>query len=67
MPDHADFAVAMTVRDLVLNDSMLLSYHAGATTHRLAAPIPDGPPNVLVDFFLQAPRIIVSERLAEFS
>jgi hypothetical protein len=61
LPDHADFAVAITVRERVLNDSILLSYHAGATTHRLAVPIPDGPPNVLVDFFLQAPRISTPE------
>lgn len=57
MPDHAGFAVAITVRERVLNDSMLLSYHAGTSGHRLAAPIPDGPPPVGVDFFLKPPRI----------
>lgn len=57
MPDHAGYAVALTIRERVLNDSLLLSYHAGNTNHRLVAPVPDGPPPATVDFFLDLPRI----------
>jgi hypothetical protein len=57
MPAHAGFAAAVTIRERVLNDSLLLSYHAGNISHWLAAPLPDGPPDVLVNFFLEPPQI----------
>lgn len=58
MPDHAGFAVAIVIRDRVLNDSTLLAYSAGRTARFLRAPIPDGPPPVVIDFFLTPPRMV---------
>src|SRR5712692_2471611 len=57
MPSHAGFAVALTFRERVLNDSILLAHHANRLPHSLMFPIPDGPPNVEVDFFLDVPRV----------
>ncbi|MET8676090.1 hypothetical protein ABZW18_00400 [Streptomyces sp. NPDC004647] len=60
MSEHAGFAVAITLRERVLNDSILLSYHAGNAPHQLAGQagrIPGDPPPVRVDFFLEPPRI----------
>src|SRR5215813_866308 len=57
MPDHAAFAVAITIRERVLNDSLLMSYLA----HRMVAPVPDDPPNVFVDFFHECPLVQLRE------
>jgi hypothetical protein len=57
MPGHAGFAAAITYRQRVLNDSVLVAYHAGETSHEFAGPVPDGPPDAAVDFFLEAPRV----------
>lgn len=56
MADHAGFAIALTVRERLLNDSLLLAYHA-APSQKLTAQLPDGPPPAAVDFFLEPPRI----------
>ncbi len=57
MSAHAGFAAAVTIRERVLNDSLLLSYDAGNISHWLSAPIPNGPPDVAVSFFLEPPRV----------
>ncbi len=57
MSDDAGFAVAITIRQRVLNDSLMLSYHAGTIGHGLQVPIPDGPPDVDVTFFLDVPQV----------
>ena len=57
MPDHGGFAVAVTIRERVFNDAILRAYSGGTSTHRLTGPLPGGPPVVLVDFFLEPPRV----------
>ncbi len=57
MADDAGFAVAIAIRQRVLNDSLALAYHAGTLSHDLDAPIPDGPPDVDVDFFFDVPQV----------
>lgn len=47
MPIHAGFAYAVQIRKRVLNDSILLAYHAERINRRLFVPsLPDGPPDV---------------------
>jgi len=57
MPDHGGFAVAVTIRERVINDAILRAYSDGTSTHRLVGPLPGGPPAVLVDFFLEPPHV----------
>lgn len=58
MPIHGGFAYAIQIRQQVFNDSVLLAYHAGTIQRRLFLPdLPDGPPIVAMDFFLDPPTI----------
>lgn len=58
MPIHAGFAYAIQIRKKVLNDSILLAYHAGSISRTLYAPfLPGGPPDVTLDFYLDPPTI----------
>jgi hypothetical protein len=58
VPIHAGFAYAIQIRKKVLNDSVLLAYHAGSISRTLFAPfLLGGPPNVTLDFYLDPPTI----------
>jgi hypothetical protein len=57
MPVHAGFAYAVQIRRKVLNDAMLLAYHAERISRRLVASLLDGPPDVGVDFYLDPPSV----------
>jgi hypothetical protein len=57
MPDHADFAAAVTVREHVLNVALLAAYANGSFPKTLEADLPGGPPEVAADLFLGLPEI----------
>jgi hypothetical protein len=58
MPIHAGFAYAVQIRKKVLNDSILLAYHAGRINRRLFVPnLPGGPPDVSLNLYLDPPQI----------
>lgn len=57
MPIHAGFAYAVQIRKKVLNDSILLAYHAESISRRLVASLPNGPPGVFLDFYLDPPLV----------
>ena len=57
MAVHAGFAYVIQVRKKVLNDSILLAYHAESISRRLVASLPGGPPGVFTDFHLDPPTI----------
>ena len=57
MTDDAGFAVAITIREHVLNDALLVAYTSGSFPHALAAAVPGGPPDAKIDFFLAPPKI----------
>src|ERR1051325_9359123 len=61
MPDHAGFAAAITIRDQVLNDAFLNSYHAGTQSHTLLRNFAEGLiPRGTVNFFLQPAQVVFS-------
>ena len=60
MADHAGFAVALTLRERLLNDAVLLAYADGRFPRALAFALPDGPPDARVDVFLAAPEVTCS-------
>jgi hypothetical protein len=58
VPIHGGFAYAIQIRQQVFNNSVLLAYHAGTIKRRLFLPdLPDGPPIVGMDFYLDPPAI----------
>ena len=58
MPIHGGFAYAIQIRQEVFNNSILLAYHAGTIKRSLFLPdLPDGPPIVGMDFYLDPPTI----------
>lgn len=57
MPVHGGFAYAIQLRQRVLSDAVLLAYHTGKFSRRLAAPLIEGPPNVSTDFFIDPPAV----------
>jgi hypothetical protein len=58
MAIHAGFAYAVQIRKKVLNDSILLAYHAERIDRRLSVPsLPGGPPHVALDLYLDPPQI----------
>ena len=58
MPIHAGFAYAVQIREKVLNDSILLAYHAERINRRLFVPsLPGGPPDVALNLYLDPPQI----------
>jgi len=56
MADDAGFAVALTIREHVLNDALLLAY-AGDLPAFLNLPVPGGPPDASVNVFIAPPTI----------
>jgi hypothetical protein len=58
MPIHAGFAYAAQIRKRVLNDSILLAYHAERINRTLFVPsMPGGPPEVALNLYLDPPQI----------
>jgi hypothetical protein len=57
MADDAGFAVAVTLRERLLNDAVLIAYSGDAFPRSLAHDLPDGPPNASIDVFLAPPRV----------
>jgi hypothetical protein len=57
LPAHAGFAYAIQIRKKVLNDSILLAYHAEKISRRLVAGLIGGPPDVSTNFYLDPPLI----------
>ena len=62
MPDHAGFAAAVTLRDRVLNDTLLNFYHAGTLSHSLSRSLQEATfPRGSVNLFAQPPQVIFSD------
>jgi len=62
MPDHADFAAAITIRDQVLNDTFLNFYHAGQLSHSLSKTFDEDPfPRGSIQLFVQSPQVVFSD------
>ncbi len=59
MADDAGFAVALTVRESLLNNALLVAYVANSFPRRLNVPggLPGGPPDAGLNVFLAPPRI----------
>lgn len=57
MSDDAGFAVAITVRQNLLNNAILIAYASDTFPHTLSHDLPDGPPDASIDFFLGPPQI----------
>jgi hypothetical protein len=63
MVHHAGFAAALTMREGLLDDALMLAYASGDFPHQLRADLPGGPPPARVDVFVAAPRIRCDESL----
>jgi hypothetical protein len=62
MADDAGFAVAITIRQSLLNNAILTSYARGSFPHTLSTidfsgGLPGGPPDANLDVFLAPPQI----------
>ena len=58
MTDDAGFAVALTIRQRLLNDGILIAYADDSFPRTLNFDLPLGPPVVGIDVFLDTPTII---------
>jgi hypothetical protein len=59
MAADAGFAVALTIRERLFNDALLIAYTSGGFPSRLALQLPgkSGEPTAAIDFFLAPPQI----------
>jgi len=62
MADDAGFAVALTIREHLLNDALLVSYAGNGFPRTLNSAqfpggLPGGPPDAVIDVFLAPPQI----------
>jgi hypothetical protein len=57
MADDAGFAVALTLRERLLNDGVLIAYAGGGFPHSLATDLPDDPPPAHIEMFLAPPQV----------
>ena len=58
MADDAGFAAALTIRERLLNNALLLAYTSGGFPRSLSVPLPGGPPDASIDVFLAPPTVI---------
>jgi hypothetical protein len=57
MADDAGFAVALTIRERVFNDALLIAYAGGDFPRSLETQLADGPPAAGIAVFLSPPKI----------
>lgn len=57
MADDAGFAVALTIREGLINDSLLQAYASDPALRALSLDVPGAPPDVVIDAFLAPFRI----------
>lgn len=57
MAADGGFAVAITIRERLLNDALLVAYAGDGFPRALAVDLPDAPPTASIDVFLAPPEI----------
>ena len=61
MADDAGFAVALTIREHLINDALLLAYAGTGFPRSLQLDVPDGPPDASIDVYLAPSQVTCNE------